>query len=343
MLSAHVGDDIATTLRSTLQLKYLKEVLQQHGKAMLEERVAAATILANVPLTEFEVIRVLEVEVLEWTVAALQESKTVRLGRQSGRIDPPMQEALMGILLHFARNSNVKILNTMRQLHLLTIFKEKVMEHSWTPLIKERAALGLQHLSQRAHLFTLRGSPPQASRRRPSFGLCMFPSKTIRDLPEKCDVHGGLCDPNRAFCLVAARAVAPLIELLEDEDNAIREAALGALSTLLMDGVDAKAGVEELIRAEGVQPILNLFYSVREGRLQERTVWMIERILRVEQYAQGYATDQGLLKVLMDAMIHGHPNTSLIAQQALASLQQIPPGESSSPPRKSHLGPRNSM
>ena len=54
LLSVHIGDDIAAALRSTLQLKYLKEVLQLHGKAVLEERIAAATILANTPITEFE-------------------------------------------------------------------------------------------------------------------------------------------------------------------------------------------------------------------------------------------------------------------------------------------------
>lgn len=54
LLSVHIGDDIAAGLRSTMQLKYLKEVLQQHGKSALEERIAAATILANTPLTEFE-------------------------------------------------------------------------------------------------------------------------------------------------------------------------------------------------------------------------------------------------------------------------------------------------
>lgn len=55
LLSVRIGDDIAAALRSTLQLKFLKEVLQLQGKAVLEERVAAATILANIPLTEFEV------------------------------------------------------------------------------------------------------------------------------------------------------------------------------------------------------------------------------------------------------------------------------------------------
>jgi hypothetical protein len=217
-----------------------------------------------------------------------------------------MQEALLGILLHFARNSNVAILNSMRDLHLFTIFQEKLMAH-WTPLAKERSALGLQLLSERAHLFTLR-SPTHPPIRSSFFGLCLFPAKSIRSLPEKCGVHGGVCDPNASFCLIAANAITPLVELLEEEAYGVREAVIGALSTLLADGVDIKEGVEELACAEGVQSIFDLFYSVRQAnRLQEKTIWMIERILRVPEYAQSYASDQGLVKALMEALRHGSP------------------------------------
>jgi hypothetical protein len=230
-----------------------------------------------------------------------------------------MQEALLGILLHFARNSNVAILNGVRDLQLFTIFQEKLMVN-WTPLTKERSALGLQLLSERAHLFTLQ-NPTQVPHRSSFFGLCLFPSKTIRDLPEKCDVHGGVCNPDASFCLVAANAITPLIELLEEEDDyGVREAAVGALSTLLTDSVNMNEGVQELARAEGVQPIFDLFYSVRQGRLQEKTVWMIERILRVPGYAQGYSSDQGLVKALMEALRHGSPNTRVLAQNALNLL-----------------------
>lgn len=234
-----------------------------------------------------------------------------------------MQEALLGILLHFARNSNVAILNSMRELHLFTLFQEKLMAH-WTPLTKERSALGLQLLSGRAHLFTLRNNnpSPHSSPRSTFLGLCLFPSKLIRHLPEKCEVHGGVCSPNASFCLVAANAITPLIELLEEEDDyGVREATVGALATLLADGVHLKGGVEELARAEGVQPIFDLFYSIRQRNgLQEKTVWMIERILRVTEYAQGYAADQGLVKALHEALRHGSPNTRAHAQDALALL-----------------------
>lgn len=270
---------------------------------------------------------------LQWTIATLQDCKTGRIGRLSGRAGCAMQEALLGILLHFARNSNVAILNSMRDLHLFTIFQEKLMAH-WTPLAKERSALGLQLLSERAHLFTLR-SPTHPPNRSSFFGLCLFPAKTIRSLPEKCGVHGGVCDPNASFCLIAANAITPLVELLEEEAYGVREAVVGALSTLLADGVDIKEGVEELACAEGVQSIFDLFYSVRQAnRLQEKTIWMIERILRVPEYAQSYASDQGLVKALMEALRHGSPTTRALAQGALALLSPTSAQAASSPFRK---------
>lgn len=279
-----------------------------------------------------QVIRVLEIDMLQWTVNTLQDCKSGRIGRLSGRAGCAMQEALLGILLHFARNSNVAILNSMRELYLFTLFQEKLMTH-WTPLTKERSAVGLQLLSERAYLFTLRNPLQAPSNRGAFFGLCLFPSKTIRDLPEKCDVHGGVCDPNGTFCLVAACAISPLIELLEEEDDyGVQEAAVNALSTLLMDGVDIKGGVEQLAHAEGVQPIFDLFYNVRQGRLQEKAVWMIDRILRVEEYTQLYSSDQGLVKALMEARRHGSPNTRALAQDALARLSKT---SSSHPPASS--------
>lgn len=55
VLSQLVGEDVVTALRSAHQLVRLKDLLQAKGKVLLEERVSAANLLANIPLTEFEV------------------------------------------------------------------------------------------------------------------------------------------------------------------------------------------------------------------------------------------------------------------------------------------------
>jgi hypothetical protein len=55
VLSQLVGEDVVTALRSAHQLVRLKDLLQAKGKVLLEERMSAANLLANIPLTEFEV------------------------------------------------------------------------------------------------------------------------------------------------------------------------------------------------------------------------------------------------------------------------------------------------
>lgn len=274
---------------------------------------------------------------LPWTVNALLDCKAGKLGKLSGRAGCALQEALVGVLLHFARTSNLAILNSMRELHLFTVFQDQLLTHG-PPSIKERAAIGLQVLSEKANLFTVKG-PLQVSSQRGFFGSCFFP-KNIRDFPERCYVHGGICDANETFCLVAANGVVPLVELLEEEEDfGVREAAISALSTLLLDGVNLKGGVEELVKAEGVQPIFDLFYTVRQGRLQERTIWMIERILRMEEYggSQGQAVDQGLVKALVEAFKHGTSATRALAREALTHLRHLSVAHSGSKLRRNSL------
>lgn len=262
-----------------------------------------------------QVIRVLDVEMLHWTVSTLQEYKAEQ---RRGRDKIAAQEALLGILLHFARNSNITILNTLRELHVFTLFQSYLS--SWTPLIKERAARGLGCLSQRCHLFT---STPQRGSSA-FFGLCVFPAAMKAT---ECAVHGSVhCSPNGTFCLVAAQAVEPLIRLVKkDDDDGVREAALSALATLLVDD----GGVVELVRCEGVQSILNL---LQPGPLQETAVGVIERVLRVDsEYAHRIAFDQRLQNGLVEAARRGGPKTRLLAQSALASL-----GRSQSDGKYSH-------
>jgi hypothetical protein len=55
-------------------------------------------------------------------------------------------------------------------------------------------------------------------------------------------VHGGICSATETFCLREANAVVPLVSLLDHNDLDIVEAALGALSTLIMDTVDLEQG-----------------------------------------------------------------------------------------------------
>jgi hypothetical protein len=324
VLSLLVGVDIATALRSAHQLVRLKELLQAKGKVLLEERVSAANLLANIPLTEFEVICVLEMDLLPWTITMLDDVRSGKMGKLPGRLGPAFQEGLVGLLLHFARNSNMTILNCIREQRLFTVFLELLVPQS-SAVVKERAALGLQLLATKSSLFM--SSNKKIQRRKDSGqGHCFMSlfRTTVTETPHTCSVHRGACDANTNFCLVVANALVPLVEHLEEEQGpGVQQAVLGALSTLLLDEANLGAGVAEILKSGGVQPIFELFYAVRQGELQEKAVWMIERILRTEEYAQGHTIDQALFQALIEAFKHGSPTTRALAQDSLTHLKQI--------------------
>ncbi len=382
VLSLHMGADIVTALRSTNQLVRLKELLQAKGKVLLEEQVAAANLLANIPLTEFEVnnfkkihqvlmthfldpfmrtsdrvhlvwcsiehgysfllrfitvhhhcaqvICVLEVDLLPWSITTLDDVRNGKMGKLPGRLGLAFQEGLAGLLLHFARNSNVGILNVIREERLFKVFQELLSFQQSSAVVKERAALGLQLLATKSTLFMSKDIEEEQQQQKDSGGFffcctALFHTEVAEPV-HTCLVHrGSNCDPNMNFCLVAGDALVPLVEHLEEEQGQrVREAVLGALSTLLFDESNLRGGVTELLKAGGVQPIIELFCTVQQGELQEKAVWMIERILRTEQYAQGHTIiNQGLFQALIEAFKHGSPTTRALAQDSLTHLKQI--------------------
>lgn len=268
---------------------------------------------------------------MPWTLTMLTDAKNGKLGKLTGRAGSALQEGLLGILLHFARSSNATILDSMREHNLLTVFQDHLTFLS-SPLVKERAAFGLEHLSEKAHLFTTKIPEPATG------GFCCISMlQKPPQLPQVCPVHGGTCDANKTFCLVSAKALVPLLEHLEPEQpHGVKLSSISALSTLLSDKVRIKGGVEELFKVDGLQPIFSLLYTVRQGPLQEKAVWIIERILRVEEYAQGYAVDQALFNALVEAFKHGSPGTRGLAQDALTHLKQLS-GVSTGPRGKSRM------
>ena len=91
-----------------------------------------------------------------------------------------------------------------------------------------------------------------------------------------CEVHDGYCFVNSTFCLVKAGAVSPLIQLLEDTEREVVEAALHALSTLLQDEI-WEGGVNSIAKLSGVEAIIKNV-QVEDAKVQEKAIWMLERI-----------------------------------------------------------------
>lgn len=315
ILSLRKGADVAAELKQTGKLTHMKESLKDSEN--LEERATIACILANIPLTEADILQVLEIELLSWTVVSLKNVSSGQLGR-SGSTAINMMEGLLGLILHFCRTSNPSILEAIKEQKLMMVFKDQLV-FPGHPSLKKLAAEGLQILSQK----TVARNDLDPSTSCGWFLPFVCLSRRKAPASDICHVHGIPCEKNNMFCLVKTSAIMPLVEMLEEADPSVQSAAIGALSTLLDDSINLRAGVEELKRVEAIHRIFNLFFTAQPGELQEKTLWMIERIVRIEELSRKYSIDQILIKTLVQAFKAGSPTTRTLAQTALTSLNQI--------------------
>ncbi|XP_058110260.1 U-box domain-containing protein 44-like [Magnolia sinica] len=319
LLSERLGPDLADELRASNKLPLLKEKLLDI-QCKSGERSEAACILANLPISDNEVKTVLGTSLVQWAITTLKEQPGSTAGRNT-RPTPSMVEGLLGLLLHFARNPDPTVLAILKEHHLMAVFLNQLRFASKST-VKQRAALGLKHLSESAGaLVTARDPKPQLPH-----GFCiplMFMCGKAPMVPETCPIHAVICDEDNSFCLLKGKAIKPLSNLLNDENTDVQIAAVEALSTLIVDTHNLKRVVDELDQLGIVDNLTTLFTEVRPGMLQERSIWMVERFLRVETHAQLYSVDQGLVRALVEAFKHGNGNTKRHAQDALTNLKQL--------------------
>lgn len=319
VLSERLGQVLLNELRASNKLSLLKDKLLD-GQCTWGERSEAACILANLPISDAEVKAVLGTDLMQWTVAALSEQCGSSVGRKP-RSTMGMIEGLLGILLHFARSPDPVIQNVVKGHHLMNVFLEQLRFPS-KPRVKQRAAKGLKYLSESATMPV----SPRDSETKPQRRSCnplTFICGKAPMVPATCPIHGIACDEDSAFCLLKRQAVKPLVNLLNDQSTEVQIAAVEALSTLVLDTHNLKRAVDELDHHGVVDIVTSLFTEVRSGELQERTIWMVERFLRVESHAQSYSVDQGLVRALVEAFKHGNANTKRHAQDALTNLKQL--------------------
>ncbi|KAK4781679.1 hypothetical protein SAY86_015781 [Trapa natans] len=143
------------------------------------------------------------------------------------------------------------------------------------------AALALENLSQESkNLTRLPELPP------PGFCASIFPCFSKQPvLMGLCRLHHGECSLKDTFCLVEGQAVENLVALLDHMDERVVEAALAAICTLLEDSPDVEQGVAILCEAEGIKPILDILLEKKNDNLLRRSVWAVERLLRIGSHS----------------------------------------------------------
>lgn len=321
VLSERFGEDLASELKTCNKIYLFKDKLSDN-QSTDGERSDAACTLANLPLSEDDIKTVLGTSFVRWNVAALKDHCSSSNGRVSRPISS-MVEGLLGLLLHFARSPDPQIVNLVKEHRLMTIFRDTLIL-STKPRVKHLATLGLKYLSESGMVLFANGdSEPQ-----PPHGFCSFlvfmcgrasPSISM------CPIHNFPCEEDNQFCLLKSHCIKPLSDLLSDEVTNVQIAAVEALSTLLV--VDTSNGlkraVEELDQLGVVDAGIKLFTEAQPGELQEKAIWMVERMLRVEGLTQPHALNQALVRALVEALKHGSAVTKRYAQEALTNLKQI--------------------
>lgn len=284
------------------------------------ERSDAASILANLPLSEDEVKALLGASFVRWAVLLLKNLHRGTNGRIS-RPAPSMIEGILGLLLHFTKNLDQQTLGMVREYHLMTIFCEQLCFPS-KPRAKQLACLGLKNLSEACKMLTCdRSEPP------PRHGLCaswIFMCGSGPPKPSTCPFHSVPCDETSQLCLLKSNCIKPLVDLLTDKDTNVQITAVETLSTLVPDTANScKRAIDELEQQGVVDAVIVLFTEVRPGDLQEKAIWMIDRILRVEGCSHRHSLNQSLVRALVEAFKHGNANTKRHAQDALINLKQL--------------------
>ncbi|KAK6927115.1 U-box domain [Dillenia turbinata] len=322
VISKHMSQDLVNELRTCDKLQLLKDKLL-NDQSTDSERSDAASILGNLPLSEEEVKTVLRVDMLRRTITILKDEfcsareRTTRTTSSTG-------EGLLCLSLHFLKNPDFEILSIVGELKLMTFFREQLV-FSLKPKVKQLSALGLKYLSESGRTVIVSvDSEPQIPQ-----GLCssliFMCGRRASPEPTLCPVHNAPCDTESQFCLLKSSCIKPLSDLLlPDNDTNVQIAAVEALSTLLEDTSDNLIHVvDELEQLGVVNAVLDLFTEVRTGILQERTIWMLERILRVENLNHKHALNEGLVRALVETLRHGNANAKRHAQDALTNLKQL--------------------
>ncbi|XP_057776233.1 U-box domain-containing protein 43 [Salvia miltiorrhiza] len=321
-LSPHMGPELAGCLRGPAgQLgSLIREILE--NSVITEEQAAAVGFLADLPERDSGLTR----QMLDEGVFRLFILRIVRIRQGETRRNRFMTPYLEGLVKVVARitfalseESGAAARALCHETNLASLFIN-LLQSNGLDNLQMVSAMALENLSQESKNLTQLLEFP-APGLCASFFPCLSKQPVITGL---CPIHRGICSLKETFCLLEGQAVDKLVALLDHTNDKVVEASLAALATLLDDGVDIEQGVQVLLDAEGVKPILDLLLGKRTETLRSRAVWTVERLLRCEEIAYEVAGDPNISTALVDAFQHGEYRTRQIAERALKHVDKIP-------------------
>ncbi|KAK4483992.1 hypothetical protein RD792_011205 [Penstemon davidsonii] len=320
-LSPHMGQELAGCLRGTSgQLSSLIQVILENV-GITEEQAAAVGLLANLPERDSGLTRqMLDEGAFQMFISRISR---IRKGETRGsRFMTPYLEGLVKVLarITFSLSEESGAARALCREHNLTALFIDLLQMNGLDNVQMESAMALENLSQESKNLT---NLPEF----PTPGICglIFPCLSKPPvISGLCKIHNGTCSLKETFCLLEGRAVDKLVALLDHKNEKVVEASLAALSTLLDDGVEIEQGVQVLIDAEGITPIMDILLEKRTDTLRRRGVWAVERLLRSEDISYVVSSDPNIATALVDAFQHGDYRTRQIAELALKHVDKIP-------------------
>lgn len=320
-LSPHMGQELAGSLRGTSgQLSSLIRIISENV-AITEEQAAAVGLLADLPERDTGLTR----QMLDEGAfrSFISRIRSIRQGETRGnRFMTPYLEGLVKVVarITFALSEESGAARALCQENNLASLFIDLLQANGLDNIQMASAMALENLSQESkNLTQLPEFPP------PGFCVSIFPCLSKPPvITGLCRVHRGSCSLRNTFCLLEGQAVDKLVALLDHTNEKVVEASLAALSTLLDDGVVIEEGVQVLLDAEGIKPILDVLLEKRTENLRRRAVWTVERLLRTEEIAYVVSDDPNVGTALVDAFQHADYRTRQIAERALKHVDKIP-------------------
>lgn len=313
-----MGQELADCLRGASgQLGSLIRVASENI-GIIKEQAAAVGLLADLPERDAGLTRqMLDEGAFELFISRITR---IRQGETRGsRFMTPYLEGLVKVLsrITFALSDGSRTL--CRDNNLAALFVD-LLQANGLDNVQMVSAMALENLSQESKNLT---KLPEFA--PPGFCGSIFPCLSKPPIiTGLCKVHRGTCSLRETFCLLEGGAVDKLVALLDHTKENVVEASLAALCTLLDDGVDIDEGVQVLLDAEGVKPILDVLLEKRTDTLRRRAVWAVERLLRNDEIAYEVSGDPNVSTALVDAFQHGDYRTRQIAERALKHVDKIP-------------------
>ncbi|XP_057794703.1 U-box domain-containing protein 44-like [Salvia miltiorrhiza] len=320
-LSPHMGQELADCLRGASgQLGSLIRVASENV-GITEEQAAAVGLLADLPERDAGLTRqMLDEGAFELFISRIT---SIRQGETRGsRFMTPYLEGLVKVLSRITftlSEESGAACALCRQYNLAALFID-LLQANGLDNVQMVSAMALENLSQESKNLT---KLPEFA--PPGFCGSIFPCLSKPPIiTGLCKVHRGTCSLRETFCVLEGQAVDKLVALLDHTKENVVEASLAALCTLLDDGVDIDEGVQALLDAEGVKPILDVLLEKRTDSLRRRAVWAAERLLRNEDIAYEVSGNPNVSTALVDAFQHGDYRTRQVAERALKHVDKIP-------------------